>query len=138
MDSIGLTVNDNQVVMLLLRKGLTGDPFLENYRLGSLGEVNPEDREEILLSNLEGFIDQNKGDRDNLFLSIPGNKVIFKRLSLPSPTEENLKEVLGFEMDRVISTLVTTRAELEHGAMGPSLSSSTSTKRILLEQLAVH
>ena len=84
----------------MLKKGLTGDPFLENYRLVSLGEVNPEDREEILLSNLEGFIDQNKGDRDNLFLSIPGNKVIFKRLSLPSPTEENLKEVLGFEMDR--------------------------------------
>ena len=100
MDSIGLTVNDNRVVMVLLKKGLTGDPFLENYRLVSLEEVNPEDREEILLSNLEGFIDQNKGDRDNLFLSIPGNKVIFKRLSLPSPTEENLKEVLGFEMDR--------------------------------------
>ncbi|MCK5256878.1 MAG: hypothetical protein KAQ81_12685, partial [Deltaproteobacteria bacterium] len=100
MDSIGLTVNDNRVVMVLLKKGLTGDPFLENYRLVSLEEVNPEDREEILLSNLEGFIDQNKGDRDNLFISIPGNKVIFKRLSLPSPTEENLKEVLGFEMDR--------------------------------------
>ena len=100
MDSIGLTVNDNRVVMVLLKKGLTGDPFLENFRLVSLEEVNPEDREEILLSNLEGFIDQNKGDRDNLFISIPGNKVIFKRLSLPSPTEENLKEVLGFEMDR--------------------------------------
>ena len=26
--------------------------------------------------------------------------MIFKKLSLPSPTEENLKEVLGFEMDR--------------------------------------
>jgi predicted nucleotidyltransferase len=25
---------------------------------------------------------------------------------------------VGFEMDRVISTVVTTRAELEHGAMG--------------------
>jgi Tfp pilus assembly PilM family ATPase/Tfp pilus assembly protein PilN len=100
MDSIGLTVNDNRVVMVLLRKGLKGDPFLENYRLVSLEEVSPEDREGILLSNIEGFIDQNKGDRDNLFLGIPGNKVIFKRLSLPSPTEENLKEVLGFEMDR--------------------------------------
>ncbi len=100
MDSIGLTVNDNRVVMVLLKKGLTGEPFMEHYRLVPLKEVNPEDREEIFLSNLEGFIDQNKGDRDNLFLSIPGNKVIFKRLSLPSPTEENLKEVLGFEMDR--------------------------------------
>lgn len=100
MNSIGLTVNDNLVVMVLLKKGLTGDPYLENYRLVSLEEVNPGDRENILLSNLEGFIDQNRGDRDNLFLSVPGNKVIFKRLSLPSPTEENLKDVLGFEMDR--------------------------------------
>jgi len=86
--------------MVLLRKGLRGDPSLENYRLVLLKEVSPEDREEILLSNIEGFIDENRGDRDNLFLGIPGNKVIFKKLSLPSPTEENLKEVLGFEMDR--------------------------------------
>jgi len=84
----------------MLRKNLTGDPFLEHYRVVSLEEVNPEDREEIILSNIEGFIDEHKGDRDNFFLAIPGSKVIFKSLSLPSPTEENLREVLGFEMDR--------------------------------------
>jgi Tfp pilus assembly PilM family ATPase len=100
MNSIGLTVNDNRVVMVSLNKGLRGDPSLVNYRLVSLEEVTPEDREEIILSNVEGFIDQTKSDRDNLFLGIPGSKVIFKKLSLPSPTEENLKEVLGFEMDR--------------------------------------
>jgi general secretion pathway protein L len=100
MDSIGLTVSDNHVAMVLLKKGLRGEPSLYNYRLVSLKEVNPEDREEIVLSNIEGFIDQTKSDRDNLFLGIPGTKVIFKSLSLPSPTEENLKEVLGFEMDR--------------------------------------
>lgn len=100
MDSIGLTVSDNHVAMVLLKKGLRGDPSLYNYRLVSLKEVNPDDREEIVLSNIEGFIDQTKSDRDNLFLGIPGTKVIFKGLSLPSPTEENLREVLGFEMDR--------------------------------------
>ena len=100
MNSIGLTIGDNQAVMVLVEKELRGGPFLEHYRLVSLKEVTPEDREEIILSNIEGFIDENKGDRDNFFLGIPGDKVIFKRLSLPSPTEENLKEVLGFEMDR--------------------------------------
>lgn len=100
MNSIGLAVSTNQAVMVLVEKKLTGEPFLEHYRLVSLREVNPEDREAIILSNIEGFIDEHKGDRDNLFLGIPGNKVIFKKLSLPSPTEENLKEVLGFEMDR--------------------------------------
>jgi len=100
MDSIGLTVSDNHVAMVLLRKGLREEPSLYNYRLVSLKGVNPDDREEIVLSNIEGFIDQTKSDRDNLFLGIPGTKVIFKKLSLPSPTEENLKEVLGFEMDR--------------------------------------
>ena len=100
MNSIGLTVHDNQTVMVSVKKELRGSPFLEHYRLVSLKEVKPEDREAIILSNIEGFIDEHKGDRDNFFLGIPGDKVIFKRLSLPSPTEENLKEVLGFEMDR--------------------------------------
>jgi Tfp pilus assembly protein PilN len=100
MNSLGLTISNNQAVMVLLEKKLTGDPLLEHCRLVSLKDVKPEDREGIILSNMEGFIDENKGDRDNLFLGIPGSKVIVKRLSLPSPTEENLKEVLGFEMDR--------------------------------------
>ena len=100
MNSIGLTVSDNQAVMVMLEKKLKGDPFLEHYRHVSLKEVKPEDREAIILSNIEGFIDEHRGDRDNLFLAVPGSKVIVKRLSLPSPTEENLKEVLGFEMDR--------------------------------------
>ena len=100
MDSIGLLLHDNQLVMVLLRKRFRGEALLHNYRLVSLREVKAEDRDDIILSNIEGFIDQSKSDRDNLFLGIPGSKVIFKRIVLPAPTEENLKEVLGYEMDR--------------------------------------
>lgn len=100
MDSIGLLLNENRLLMVLLRKGFRGDAFLHSYRLVSLRDAKPEDREDIILSNIEGFIDQTKSDRDNLFLGIPGSKVIFKRITLPAPTEENLKEVLGYEMDR--------------------------------------
>jgi general secretion pathway protein L len=32
-------------------------------------------------------------------LLLPGNKVLVKRISLPAAAEENLREVLGFEMD---------------------------------------
>jgi general secretion pathway protein L len=100
MDSIGLLLNENRLVMVLLRKGFRGDAFLHSYRLVSLREVKPEDRDSIILSNIEGFIDQTGSDRENLFLGIPGSKVIFKRITLPAPTEENLKDVLGYEMDR--------------------------------------
>ena len=100
MDSIGLLLNENRLLMVLLRKAFRGDAFLHSYRLVSLREVKPEDRDDIILSNIEGFIDQTKSDRENLFLGIPGSKVIFKRITLPAPTEENLKEVLGYEMDR--------------------------------------
>ena len=100
MDSIGLLLNENRLLMVLLRKGFRGDAFLHSYRLVSLREVKPEDRDSIILSNIEGFIDQTGSDRENLFLGIPGSKVIFKRITLPAPTEENLKDVLGYEMDR--------------------------------------
>ena len=100
MDSIGLLLHDNQLVMVLLRKSFAGDASLHSYRLVPLREVKPEDRDDIILSNIEGFIDQTKSDRDNIFLGIPGSKVIFKKIILPAPTEENLKEVLGYEMDR--------------------------------------
>ena len=100
MDSIGLLLNENRLLMVLLRKAFRGDAFLHSYRLVSLREVKPEDRDSIILSNIEGFIDQTGSDRENIFLGIPGSKVIFKRITLPAPTEENLKDVLGYEMDR--------------------------------------
>ncbi|MBW2182413.1 MAG: hypothetical protein JRF49_00915, partial [Deltaproteobacteria bacterium] len=57
MNSIGLTVSNNQAVMVLVKKELRGGPFVEQYRLVALKEVSPEDREAIILSNIEGFID---------------------------------------------------------------------------------
>jgi len=100
MDSIGLLLNENRLLMVLLRKDFRSDAFLHSCRMVALRDIKPEDRDDIILSNIEGFIDQTKSDRDNLFLGISGSKVIFKRLTLPAPTEENLKEVLGYEMDR--------------------------------------
>ncbi len=47
---------------------------------------------------------------------------IFIELEICSPElREQISEIaweVGFEMDRIISTIVTTRADLEHGAMG--------------------
>ena len=47
---------------------------------------------------------------------------VFIELEACSPElRRRISEVaweVGFEMDRIISTVVTTRAELEHGAMG--------------------
>jgi predicted nucleotidyltransferase len=49
---------------------------------------------------------------------------VFIELEVCTPElRQRISEIaweVGFEMERVISTVVTTRAELEHGAMGAS------------------
>ena len=51
------------------------------------------------------FDDTDAGDEDiprevqQTILLLPGDKVLAKRISLPAAAEENLREVLGFEMD---------------------------------------
>ncbi len=55
MDSIGLLLNENRLLMVLLRKGFRSDAFLHSYRLVSLREVKPEDRDEHHLKQHRGI-----------------------------------------------------------------------------------
>jgi general secretion pathway protein L len=100
MKSVGLFVDDDRVVMAQLKKGLRGSVSLEAYREISLHEVPGEDRESIVVSNIEGFIDENGGKAANVFLGVPRRKVLFRYVSLPEAVESNLRTVLGYEMDR--------------------------------------
>ena len=71
----------------------------------------------VPLLDLRVFGSRARGD------AIPASDLdVFIELEESTPElRQRISEIaweVGFEMDRVISTVVTTRAELEHGAMG--------------------
>ncbi len=100
MQSIGLLIKDEQMVLVCLKQGLRAT-WLEGYETMPLGELKGEDRDEALLYNLERFLRLHPGGRDNLFLALSRDKVLMQAVYLPLAVEENLGSALNYEMDRL-------------------------------------
>jgi len=100
MQSIGLLIKDEQLVVVSLKQGLRAT-YLEGYEIMPLGELKGEEREEALLYNLERFLRLHPGGRDNLFLALSRDKVLMQAVYLPLAVEENLGNALSYEMDRL-------------------------------------
>jgi len=100
MQSIGLFIKDDQLVLVSLKQGLRA-LVLEGHELVPLGELKGEERDEAFLYNLERFLRQHPEGRDNLFLALPRDKVLMQTVYLPLAVEENLGTALRYEMDRL-------------------------------------
>ncbi len=100
MQSIGLFIKDDQLVLVCLKQGLRAT-VLESYEILPLGELKGEERDEALLYNLERFLRRHPGGRDNLFLALSRDKVLMQAVYLPLAVEENLGTALRYEMDRL-------------------------------------
>jgi general secretion pathway protein L len=100
MQSIGLFIKDDQLVLVSLKQGLRAT-VLDGYEILPLGELKGEERDEALLYNLERFLRQHPGGRDNLFLALARDKVLMQAVYLPLAVEENLGTALSYEMDRL-------------------------------------
>jgi general secretion pathway protein L len=99
MKSLGLLFEHQKVFLVCLKKGLKGIS-LYSYRLLSLKEVKPEERDDFIAGGIEAFIEETRAPRKNLFFGIPRDQVVFKYLDMPVAIEENLGNVLQYELDR--------------------------------------
>ncbi|MFI0377397.1 MAG: PilN domain-containing protein [Candidatus Thiodiazotropha sp.] len=73
-------------ILRIVNRGLSGEEVVENY-LRIIDFNNPEHRR--VLNNAS-----------EIRLCLEPKKYLFKKVTLPIETEENLREVLAFEMDR--------------------------------------
>lgn len=99
MKSVGLLFEPQRVLLVCLKKGVKG-VTLHNYRIISLKEVKQEERENLIREGIEAFMKETRAPRKNLYLGIPRDQAIFKFIDLPLVVEENLANVLQYELDR--------------------------------------
>ena len=99
MKTLGLLIERQRIFFVCLKKGLKGIS-LHHYRILPLKEVKPEERDDVIASTIEGFIQESRASKKNLFLGIPRDQVVLKYLDLPLAIEENLGNVLTYELDR--------------------------------------
>jgi Tfp pilus assembly PilM family ATPase/Tfp pilus assembly protein PilN len=99
MQSIGLTVKEEHMVVVSLNKGLR-DTYLLDYQILPFLDFKDQEKEEVIVSNLERFLKKHREGADNLFLALPREQAILQFFSMPLAVEESLRTTLGYEMDR--------------------------------------
>lgn len=100
MLSTGLFIKEDELILVLLKQGMR-HTLLADHDIIALPAAKGEERDELLLNQINRFFKAHPGCQDNLFLAIPRDKVIMQPVYMPLAAEENLRTALGYEMDRL-------------------------------------
>ncbi|MEE8423007.1 MAG: pilus assembly protein PilM [Thermodesulfobacteriota bacterium] len=92
--SLGIYFEKSRIDLVCLRRSFRG--FDINGHLS----IDLDQSKEGPARHIQDFIRETRSENSEVYLGIPKQEVIAIHLNLPAPTEENLREVLGYELDR--------------------------------------
>lgn len=102
--SIGVDLQDHAIRMVCLKRSLvgTGATLLAQavYPIEDFQTI--EERLERISGLVNDFLSENSLTPTSVFLSIPRDKVIVRYLDLPSAVRENLKQSVGYQLEKYI------------------------------------
>jgi len=91
---VGIEIRGEDLLISCLKRNFTGGVFTKYVRIAGYRQREPEQvRHEI-----DGFFKGEKVSRDNIVLGIPRKDVILRYLDLPREVEDNLKQVMAYQV----------------------------------------
>jgi general secretion pathway protein L len=99
MRSIGVVLKKNEMIMAAARHGMRRY-FLDGYRVLPFLDSSAEEKEAVILHNLELFLQEYRGARGNIFAAIPRSDAFIHYVHLPIAAEEDVYAAIGYDIDR--------------------------------------
>jgi Tfp pilus assembly protein PilN len=99
MRSIGVVLKKNEMLMVAVRHGLRRY-FLDGYRIVPFLDCRDEEKEAVILHNLERFLKDYRGASANIFAALPRSDAFVQYVHLPLAAEDDLHAAIGFGIDR--------------------------------------
>jgi Tfp pilus assembly protein PilN len=99
MRSIGIVFKKNEMLMVAVRYGIRRF-FLEGYRILPFVDCSEEEKEAVILHNLERFLNDYRGTRSNIFAALPRSDAFVHYVHLPLAAEDDLRTAIGYDIDR--------------------------------------
>ena len=98
--SLGIQIEEGFLSMVCLKTSFKG-VRLAARSIHSLEKDCPvRERLEIVRERVQGFMSENRISSADIFLGIPRNLAIMRYVELPLAVKENLRETLGYEMEK--------------------------------------
>lgn len=99
--SLGIDIQD-QILGLACLKGSRGDVQLAAHATYRLSEEVGEKKLGAIQTLLDGFLRDNRISPEAVFMAVPRNLAIIRYINFPLAVKENLRETLGYEMEKFI------------------------------------
>nr|AKQ04176.1 hypothetical protein [uncultured bacterium Rifle_16ft_4_minimus_4226] len=96
---IGIQFTSQYLLLANLQKGLR-EVVLKDYQIIPLEGLKGDKK--TVAMEIKGFVGRNRFLSDNYVLGVPGEKTIVRYIDLPIAVEENLAQVISYELERYI------------------------------------
>jgi Tfp pilus assembly protein PilN len=94
--AVGVEIRGNRLSFAVVSKGLHGYVLRNCDRIENYRELPPSE----LYAWVEKFEAVDGFDRENVILGLPRDQVVVREIELPLDVEENLEQVVGFQLQR--------------------------------------
>ena len=99
MRSIGIVLKKNEMLMVAARHGIRRY-FLDGYRILPFLDCREDEKEAVILHNLERFLNDYRGARANIFAALPRSDAFVHYVHLPLAAEEDVRAAIGYDIER--------------------------------------
>lgn len=92
--SVGIEMGQEDLLITCLRSNFAGGVFTDFMRVSGYRQRNQDE----VRNEIDGFFKRERVNRENVVLGIPRKDVIFRYLDLPSEVEDNLRQVVLYQV----------------------------------------
>lgn len=97
---LGINIEANRLSMVYLNASFKGAGLAAHAVYDIEEGVSLKERVEKIGTLVAGFMKNHRISSTDIFLGIPRNQVILRYIDLPSAVKENMRETLGYEMEK--------------------------------------
>ncbi|GEM_PF-3166216 len=99
--SLAIRLTDFHAEFLCLQRSRSHEKVTGRLTIPLVSPMQEDDNETVLLAKrVTTFLKKNKIRNGQVFVSIPREEVVLREIQLPLAVEENLQQVLAYELDR--------------------------------------
>jgi len=100
--SLGIDIGENELCLAYL-KASSRDVQLAAESVYPIPEsIHGEEKSKVISDLIRGFLRENRISPTSVFFAVPRGKAILRYLELPMAVKENLRETLGYELDKYV------------------------------------
>lgn len=99
--SLGIHIEEDRLGMVVLKSSFRGILLADQLSVSLAGFPSQEERMQALCSHIKTFLEKNQVPSSvEIYMAIPRREVLSRMIELPSAARENLRETVGYEMEK--------------------------------------